>query len=785
MNQFDAPISGLSEDQLNRREFSSLIAKSIRNIDVRGGSFTVAITGDWGEGKTSVMNMIVQWLLHDEMSSASGRGIYFSSLSAEWNHEQVTQAQKDYRLVSAYADVQHLHNKTLELSDVRWLERTFQQITKDELKAKNALQYFKLRHYCMNHPKVLVFRFSPWVVTKKEQIALNFVSELAKALNGKCGIEVDREIEAVRNRIVTLLQVAGAAGDIYTGTSAGSFISHLLAKSAKHGSSELETLDGLMERLSTALFNAPQLEKVLVVIDDLDRLSPAEVVEMLSVIKGIANLPKTVHLLGYAESELASRIKRQLGIDGNQFLEKIVQQKFALSQVPLGSLEEVVFSGIERQSSNENTIQADGFENAWRDVVRNYVQTMRDAKRVNNSFLFAHSALSKITFAPDLLVVETLKMCEPDIYNWLRTKLDRQIEESQNLGTFNNKVPREEYLEQKIAELSLKQGREFALRALSYLMPETGFNPVRNSYRRKTGSVDRPFHELDYRPNYFVLSAVGQAWSRDDLDTSATESIAQKIDRLLAEIQKQPTERQSGLRATLLSEIDDLLERNEWDNQETFVALNAKAPELIRQGDMNTSWYMSNNRDRLRGMLIRILTRALEVDRAKIFQAALTSSNDISLICDVARSSFVDKNSDGKQLGEINFGQESETLYQALLDRVAGLANSRKIWAQANPGSIFWFWRFAVGIEDPKRLILDSLNSAVDRASVYELFLSQILSSNRGLYERISKKSISTIIEPDTLYGLATKDLDSTDISLAENAKRFVTAFDEYDASID
>jgi ABC-type glutathione transport system ATPase component len=107
MKQFDSPITGLSADQLDRREFASLIAKAITNLDVRGGSFTIGITGDWGEGKTSVMNMIVQWLLHDEMSSESGRGTYCSPVGVDWDHEQVTKAYDDFSLVADFVDIQH------------------------------------------------------------------------------------------------------------------------------------------------------------------------------------------------------------------------------------------------------------------------------------------------------------------------------------------------------------------------------------------------------------------------------------------------------------------------------------------------------------------------------------------------------------------------------------------------------------------------------------------------------------------------------------------------------
>src|SRR5687767_12940000 len=55
------PINKLSEDRLGRAKFAENIAKSIDKWNGRA-SYVLALYGDWGSGKSSVKNMIVDSL---------------------------------------------------------------------------------------------------------------------------------------------------------------------------------------------------------------------------------------------------------------------------------------------------------------------------------------------------------------------------------------------------------------------------------------------------------------------------------------------------------------------------------------------------------------------------------------------------------------------------------------------------------------------------------------------------------------------------------------------------
>ena len=57
----DLPIEDRESDRLGRRAFAESIATHILDVSIDHG-FTVAVTGEWGSGKTSVLNMVAETL---------------------------------------------------------------------------------------------------------------------------------------------------------------------------------------------------------------------------------------------------------------------------------------------------------------------------------------------------------------------------------------------------------------------------------------------------------------------------------------------------------------------------------------------------------------------------------------------------------------------------------------------------------------------------------------------------------------------------------------------------
>ena len=56
----DLPITKSSEDTLNRSSFAKNLAKTISQYSLQS-SFTIGLYGEWGSGKTSLVNMVLEF----------------------------------------------------------------------------------------------------------------------------------------------------------------------------------------------------------------------------------------------------------------------------------------------------------------------------------------------------------------------------------------------------------------------------------------------------------------------------------------------------------------------------------------------------------------------------------------------------------------------------------------------------------------------------------------------------------------------------------------------------
>ena len=63
--QPDTPIEDVSGDKLNWGRYAGLLANGIKNADVSRASVVIGLQGDWGSGKSSLKNLVLQRLRLD------------------------------------------------------------------------------------------------------------------------------------------------------------------------------------------------------------------------------------------------------------------------------------------------------------------------------------------------------------------------------------------------------------------------------------------------------------------------------------------------------------------------------------------------------------------------------------------------------------------------------------------------------------------------------------------------------------------------------------------------
>ncbi|MGF9564982.1 P-loop NTPase fold protein [Neorhizobium sp. BT27B] len=395
----DNAIRNGASDRLGRRFFAESLARQVWSINDLPEGYVVGIEAEWGAGKSSVINMTLQHLLHLELSSNSAEPAFHGDEGKTETPETLSELSARYDAISTMAE----RKQTIPYLHPDHHHRAIAaQADGDEELRKRLYRYFRLRLNAAVAPRNVVVHFRPWLVPDTAALSSVFLDELSKSVGGALGTDVEgamREYAKVMQRLAPVAGIAAQAALPGSGNAVRDFF-------ASYGRQEA-SMETRKLRLEAALRELDG-RKIILVIDDLDRLSPREATEMVGLVKSLGNLPNILYLISYDRNVLCGHLRRTLRVDAEAYLEKIVQYRRAL---PMLSPERVLvlLDECRRELFDGATDEVlDRAQEASVQVLRQYVVTPRDAVRCADWVLRAHRLLKDQTDPVDLLILETL-----------------------------------------------------------------------------------------------------------------------------------------------------------------------------------------------------------------------------------------------------------------------------------------------------------------------------------------------------------------------------------------
>src|SRR5690606_5554145 len=86
--------------------------------------------------------------------------------------------------------------------------------------------------------------------------------------------------------------------------------------------------------------------RIVILVDDLDRLAPSEILEVFQLVKLNANFSNTIFLMAFDKLVVTNAIKNEFKQNGEQYLEKIIQVDFNVPAIMPEDLESMFFSKL-------------------------------------------------------------------------------------------------------------------------------------------------------------------------------------------------------------------------------------------------------------------------------------------------------------------------------------------------------------------------------------------------------------------------------------------------------
>jgi hypothetical protein len=360
----DAPKLDIAEDAFGLAEIARAIALVVRDR-VAADGYAIGIEGKWGSGKTTLLNFVEQLLKQDEI--------------------------------------------------------------------KNQI----------------VLRFDPWLVGNKQALLATFFEDLNEVLSplkndarlrGKVGEEAKSALDRLSGNIAKYGKYLTLTAS--TVSSATTLIPSVSAKIAAFGLSTLAKIASLFQRPPPSLEALKERivgdlrvvsgvlphVRVAVLIDDTDRLEPDESVEILRLIKAVANFPVVTYLVCFDMGILSKQVEEIVRVGaGADYLEKVFQQIVPLPPQEPFALRRFVRSQLTEQFPAEMTDKnvqdmdvterLDAVFDRW---LGKLIETPRDAVRLCDNVRFGWPYLREQGDFLDHVWLQLVKLkCRP-LYDWAR-----------------------------------------------------------------------------------------------------------------------------------------------------------------------------------------------------------------------------------------------------------------------------------------------------------------------------------------------------------------------------
>lgn len=266
--------------------------------------------------------------------------------------------------------------------------------------------------------KPLVIRFDPWNFTSTDQLLQQFFMMLANTLLS----EDDKKKNEIGNALAEYGDAFDALGSIPL---VGSLLASIGKTGAKVASGALNSgtaRKGILEQKGVVEELLRKYDKkLLIVIDDIDRLSNDQIRQVFQLVTAVARFPNTIYLLVFDRDVVVKALEKVQEGNGNAYLEKVIQVPLSIPEISREKRESILFNRLDA-ILNAYTMRLD--QSHWQRVfptcIRPYLNSLREINRLSNLLQFKLASISQEVNFADMVALSTIELTYPEIYEWIK-----------------------------------------------------------------------------------------------------------------------------------------------------------------------------------------------------------------------------------------------------------------------------------------------------------------------------------------------------------------------------
>lgn len=456
----DSAIQNKASDDFSYEDYVNNLKMIIEHNEA---PFNIAIIGKWGVGKSSIINMLKEEL--------SGKVEFKIQEINAWKYENTS--LKRAFLKELYINLNGKEDKIKYFKELfhTSIDLKYEEETTREFIKKNAIRTFAfLGYFLLASTTIYVMLmffdfFSLWISLNN-----NFSKTVSQYRDVNSKINVYETIKSFKDNIFIPLLLVGI-GQISKLISAYKLKRIVKYEITPPIESTDEYEDKFNETLDKYKISNSKFKKLVIVIDDLDRLSAKKIVDALDAIKAFVERRECIFIVPFDDTILRKAINSKKlndtnSFDGDSYLDKLFQFKIILPPLIDMDMQEYAYK-LCKNEIPEIFNECPSFKAILEEVlIHPYVNTPRQIKKIINTFVnnilivkrrenkkLEEGLITGKTGLKVLAKISVLQTDFPEFYNLLlqdrglmQKFMDKyysdkgkiEIDELENYGIYNN-----------------------------------------------------------------------------------------------------------------------------------------------------------------------------------------------------------------------------------------------------------------------------------------------------------------------------------------------------------
>ena len=270
----------------------------------------------------------------------------------------------------------------------------------------------------------LIVHFNPWLVGEKDALLRRFLSRIAGVINlsdrSRDGKKVAKEIKAYSKAFDLVKLIPGAEPWTSLIKSVFDAVGDTADSVAEYKTPDIEAYKQKVEK-ALLDFKRP----IVVFIDDIDRLFPSEVFEMVRIIKAVGALPNVGYVLAWDSAYVSSALDK-LGVPyAGSYLDKVVQIRMPLPSLSLSARKKLINDALDELPTEALAPRFRDHDQRiaglYYSGLRELLDQPRDMARVFNSVRMIEPPLRGEIVFSDILGLAALSVKAPSVFELLRS----------------------------------------------------------------------------------------------------------------------------------------------------------------------------------------------------------------------------------------------------------------------------------------------------------------------------------------------------------------------------